>query len=191
MARDSRIAKTCVENSNLCGWWKENIVIWETIAEGDSLETLRTVRSRKLAKGTRVRFTMTTRAWAGIPTARAFDLPGAELIFRPVMPEGMRLLDVHSPDDRELVVVEAEVITNPAVTTSAIVAFVAANWFRLSLVAIGITVALGFLVTSIRIDAEVIPHMWAMLLIAVVIIAVVFILARAGVRAGKVTIGGT
>ena len=166
-------------------------MFWETIAEGPGIEELRTIAERKLLKGTRVRFIMRTKTWAGIPTARAFDLPGAELIFRPVMPKGMKLLDVHSPDDRELVVVKAEVIANPVVTTSTIVAFVAANWFKLSLVAIGIMVALGFLVTSIRIDAEVIPHMWAMLLIAVVIIAVVFILARAGVRAGRVTIGGT
>ena len=166
-------------------------MFWQTIARGPGIEELRTIAERRLAKGTRVRFIMRTKTWAGIPTARAFDLPGAEAIFRPMMPRGVKLLDVHSPDGRELVVVEAEVIANPAVTTSAIVAFVAANWFRLSLVAIGILVALGFLVTSIRIDAEVIPHMWAMLLIAVVIIAVVFILARAGVKAGKVTIGGT
>ena len=166
-------------------------MFWETIAEGTRIENLQSVRARKLAKGTRVRFTMTTKTWLGIPTARAFDLPGAEAIFRPVMPEGMRLLDVHSPDNREIVVVEAEVITNPAVTTASIIAFVAANWLRLSLVAIGIMVALGFLITSIRIEAEVIPHMWAMVLIAVVVIAVVFILARAGVKAGKVTVGGT
>ena len=165
-------------------------MFWETIAEGTRIEDLWSVRARRLAKGTRVRFTMTTKTWLGIPTARAFDSPGSETIFRPVMPEGMRLLDVHSPDNRETVVVEAEVITNPAVTTASIVAFVAANWFRLSLVAIGIMVALGFLITSIRIEAEVIPHMWAMALIAIVIIAVVFILARAGVKAGKVTIGG-
>ncbi|MBT9133026.1 MAG: hypothetical protein DDT33_01557 [Firmicutes bacterium] len=164
-------------------------MIWETIAEGTKLETLEVVRQRRLAKGTRVRFHMTVRTPLGLPMARAFDLPGAEPIFRRVMPEGLELVDVHSPDNHEQVVIDARVTSNPIVTTTAILLFVKANWLKLSLVTIGIVFALGALITAIRIDAEMIPYVWGITLVAIVLIAVVFIVAKAGLKTPKFSVG--
>ena len=159
-------------------------MFWETIAEGPGIRELRVIEEKRLPKGTHVRFVIKVRTPAGIPTARVFDLPGAEAVFRPLMPEGLELLDVHSPDDYETGVVEARVVANPIVTTSSIVAFIAANWFK-------IAVALGIIILAIRVDAEAIPRMWAVLVIAIAVVAIVFILTTAGVKAGKVRIGGT
>ncbi len=169
-------------------------MIWETIARGTNLETLGVIRERELAKGTRVRFVMTVRTPLGVPTARAFDLSQAEAIFRRVMPEGVKLLDVHSPDNNEQVVIDAKVISNPIVTTTTVLLFLKANWFRLSLVTIGIIFSLGVLIASIRIDAEKIPEVITdvvrMTLIAVVIIAIVLIIIRAGIKTPNFAIGG-
>lgn len=117
-----------------------------TVAEAGSFEELDKVLPQlEIPKGAKVRFVMELNA----PVAPAFDLPGAEIIFGGAMPEGLELIDVYG-EGWSTAVVEAE---SDPVHLAAIGTFLVAHWLGLSLAAIGIMVALGFLITSIRIDA--------------------------------------
>lgn len=158
---------------------------WTTVAEGTSLDTLKQlVADVELGKGTPIRFEMTLNT----PVAHLFDLAGAELIFKPQMPEGLDLLDVYSPDNQYQVVIDCE--ADP-VHLLAIVAFVKAHWLAISLISIGIVFALGFLVTAIKIKAEVawVIPMWLTITV-VVVCALVAYLAYKGALP-KLTAGGT
>lgn len=116
-----------------------------TVAEASSFDELKEIMPRlQIPKGERVRFVMELSQ----PSAPAFDLVGAELIFRPLMPEGLTLIDVYGIGWTTAVVeCEADPVWLPAVG-----AFLLAHWKALSLVAIGIALALGFLIVAIRVD---------------------------------------
>jgi len=119
---------------------------WQTIAEGTTLETLHnTVADRELPKGTPVRFELDLNQ----PVARLFDLAGAEWIFKGRMPEGLDLVDVHSEGDNR-VVIEAE---SDPVWIVALAGFVKVHWLAISLVSIGIFLALGLLVIAIKVKS--------------------------------------
>jgi len=150
-------------------------MLWKTIAEGTSIGNLKAmVGDMELPKGTPVRFEMTLK----LPLAHAFDLAGAELLFRPVMPEGLDLKDVYSPDDTYQVVVEAE---SDPVWIVAIIAFVKAHWLLVSLVGIGLVFTLGFLVGKISVKAPVTAGISTWAIVAVIAgIALVGYLAYRG-----------
>lgn len=119
---------------------------WITVAEGTSIATVEArVSNFELPKGTQIRFIMQL----SMPVAPAFDLAGAELIFRPMMPEGVDLIDVHGEGWRT-VVIDAE--SDPA-WLLAILVFIKAHWIALSLIAIGITFTLGVLVAAFKMEA--------------------------------------
>lgn len=144
---------------------------WVTIAEGTSLSNLKQlVADRELKKGVPVRFEITL----NLPVAHAFDMAGAEHIFRPMMPAGLDLKDVYSPDDKYQVVIEAE---SDPVWIVAIVAFVKAHWLAISLITIGIALALGFLVASIKVKApiEALEETRNIMIIVAVIVAIALI----------------
>lgn len=93
--------------------------------------------------------------------AKAFDVAGAELVFKPFIPEGLRLVDVRS-SGFSTVVVEMEVEDAAALGQGdtaqmgiaplliAALGFIATNWLGISLATIGIAFGLGFLVNAIR-----------------------------------------
>ena len=128
-----------------------------TVFEGPGLQSIRTVRDVEIPPG----HPFVIELVLAIPVARAFDLPLAERIFRPIMPPGLELQDVHS-DGSSTVIIEsltrdvstrhemgqAEMGFLPAV--AAVAGFLAVHWLGVSLSIIGISVALGFLVTTIR-----------------------------------------
>ncbi|RLC72504.1 MAG: hypothetical protein DRI26_02850 [Chloroflexi bacterium] len=119
---------------------------WVTVAEGTTLDTLQaTIPNMEFPKGTPLRAVMDLK----LPVASAFDLAGAELLFRPRMPEGVILKDVHS-EGPSRVVIEAEV--DPA-WLLAIVGFIKAHWLAISLISIGLMFTLGFLVIAIKLQA--------------------------------------
>lgn len=93
--------------------------------------------------------------------AKAFDVAGAELVFKPFIPAGLRLVDVHSSGFSTVVVeMVVEDVAGLGQKDSAkmglaplllgIVAFIGAHWVGLSLATIGVAFGLGFLVNAIR-----------------------------------------
>jgi hypothetical protein len=66
------------------------------------------------------------------------------------MPEGLALIDVHG-EGLTTVVIEGE---SDPVRLAAIGAFLVAHWLGLSLTAIGIAAALGFLLLAIKVDVN-------------------------------------
>lgn len=120
---------------------------WRFLAASDSLETFGddVTEDMELPKGTRVRITMDFI----MPVGYFFDLPGAEYIFRPVMPEGVDLIDVHS-NGAWGAIVEGRVDPAWLIPLLTSVKF----WAGVSLLAIGISVALGILVGWVRGDVE-------------------------------------
>jgi len=116
-----------------------------TVAEASSFEGLEGIMpDLGVPKGGRVRITMELNQ----PVAPAFDLAGAEWLFRDVMPEGLDLIDIHG-EGLTTVVIEGE---SDPVRLAAIAAFLVQHWLGLSLVAIGIAAALGFLLLAIKVD---------------------------------------
>lgn len=95
-----------------------------------------------------------------LPVAAAFDLAGAESIFRSAMPAGLKLMDVHS-NGQNIVVIETVVVDVPEESASAtasmsiwplllrIGAWILVRWKLLSLIGIGLFFGLGFLVSGI------------------------------------------
>lgn len=142
--------------------------MWTTVAKGTSLETLTAiVKDQELPKGTPVRFELTL----NMPVAHSFDLPGAEWLFSAVMPEGLVMKDVYSPDDKYKVVVDCE---SDPVHLAAIVGFVKVHWLALSLITIGIFFTLGYLITAIKVKAELLAAIhiavWVAIIAGIVLI---------------------
>jgi len=129
---------------------------WTQVAVAPSFEELgrKPVPDIYLTKGTQVKFVLTLK----LPVAKAFDLPGAELIFRPVIPPGLKLVDVWG-EGLTTAIVLCEVDPNEFVAVAipvpawlpAVIAFVVRHWFGLSLVTIGILWTLGRLISAIAV----------------------------------------
>lgn len=122
---------------------------WELLAQSDSIETLGddVIEDMELPKGTRVRITMDLI----LPVGYFFNLPGAEYIFRPFMPEGVELIDVHANGAWGATV---EGVVDPA-WLLAILGFIKMHWLAVSLITIGITFGLAELIKSIRFSGDV------------------------------------
>lgn len=120
----------------------------------------------------------TVRRPLGVPIARAFDLPGAEAIFRAILPPQLRVVDVHSPDDRDQVVVEAIVENPDPISTKLLVGAIVARWTGKSLLVIGIGLALGAIIIAIRIDTELIPEMHFWTIVGVVVVVLILVSGR-------------
>lgn len=117
-----------------------------------------------------------------MPVAYLFDLAGAEHIFRSSMPPGLDLIDVWG-EGSSTVVIEAE---SDPVALAVVGTYLLAHWLKLSLIAIGLTVAFGFLFTSVAILAtavtapEVIPKTTMWLALGAASIAVIGLIAFKG-----------
>lgn len=142
---------------------------WRTVAEGTSLDTLHnTIGDIEFGKGVPIRFELSLSQ----PVARFFDLAGAEWIFKNQMPEGLDLIDVHSEGD-STVIIETE---SDPVWLFAIVGFVKVHWLAISLITIGIFLALALLVTAIKVKSpEVALAEAKWIFIALAVIAVVLL----------------
>ncbi|MBA7635589.1 hypothetical protein ES703_43193 [subsurface metagenome] len=106
---------------------------WKVVAEGTNIWDLEsTVGELELPKGSKVKIVMDLK----LPLGWAFDVAGAELIFKPFIPEGVSLVDVYGEGSQGIVEMEAD----PAWLLP-VLAFMKAHW-------LAITIA-GFLLTAI------------------------------------------
>lgn len=106
---------------------------WQAVAEGTNIWDLKsTVGELELPKGSRIKVVMDLK----LPLGWAFDIAGAELIFKPFTPEGVTLIDVYGEGSQGIVELEAD----PAWLIP-VLAFIKAHW-------LAITIA-GFLLTAI------------------------------------------
>ena len=97
---------------------------WTLVGEGNSFDDLKLlVANRELPKGTRVRFKLKL----NMPIGPAFDVAGAELIFKSQMPEGLTLKDVRG-DGLWEATIDAEA-NSPGLM--AILLFIKAHWLAI------------------------------------------------------------
>ena len=109
---------------------------WEVWAQGTGLQDLAAVISdRPLPKGSRARVVLDLT----LPVAYAFDLAGAELVFRPFIPDGMDLVDVWGEGARRGIV---EMESDPA-WLLAILLFLKAHWLAITIGGLLLTTIIG------------------------------------------------
>jgi hypothetical protein len=130
---------------------------WKTVATGASLNDLEsTIGELQLPKGTPMKIYMDT------PVSWAFDAFGAELLFKPYVPDGMELVDVYEENGRGVVEMEAD----PA-WLLAVVAFIKAHWLAIVIAGFVLSFIVSAVIVSVRIPEEAIPEtlgkfaMWA------------------------------
>ena len=117
---------------------------YKLVAEGHVFEDLRaTIANMELPKGAKVRVEMDFKV-PGV--GRAFDLPGAEWIFRTMVPDGVDLIDVYGEGSKGIVEMESD-----PVWLLPMILFIQSNW--VAIVIAGFT--LGLVVTMIRIFAAI------------------------------------
>jgi hypothetical protein len=117
---------------------------YQLIAQGTSFDDLNsklTANGGRLNSGDKVRFTMELNG----PYAPAFNLAGAELLFRDKMPPGLILDDVRG-EGMTTVIIDAHA-TSP--WFAAVGAWLVSEWYIIPLIAIGISLILGAAITSI------------------------------------------
>ena len=121
---------------------------WKTLAQADSLEALGedVIDDFELPHGTKVRWVLDL----NVPVGYAFSLPGAEYLFRPMMPEGIELTDVRT-NGHWGAIIEGDV--DPAWLIAAL-AFVRVHWLAISLIAIGLGFVLAEIIKAVRFDGD-------------------------------------
>ena len=131
----------------------------QLVFQGPALDRLESTvdAGQQLQPGAPVVFELDLRS----PVARAFDLAGAESLFRPVMPPGVDLVDVHSSGSSR-VVIEGRVSDQAeqaqpghasqgfAVAVLPIIGWIGTHWLGISLISIGLFVSLAFLISAVR-----------------------------------------
>lgn len=135
--------------------------MWVKAAEGTSLEDLKTlIADRELKKGTRVKWVIDPK----IPgAANVFNMVGAELAFKPFIPDGMELVDVYEEGGQGIVEMEAD----PAWLV-AVVAFAKAHWLAITIA----TVALVAIIKLITMWVDIVGRAASWLLVIVLFAAV-------------------
>ena len=120
---------------------------WIKAAEGVSLYELRqTVADMELPKGSKIRVVIDTWAWW------AFDVAGAELAFKPFVPEGVELIDVYGENGRGIVDMEAD----PA-TLAAVIVFIKAHWLAITILGLALTAIISFITVFVAAVAVGLP----------------------------------
>ena len=120
---------------------------WQMVAEGVSLYDLRqTVADMDLPKGSKIRVVMDTWAWP------VFDLAGAELAFKPFVPDGVELIDVYGESGQGIVDMEAD-----PVTLAAVIVFIKAHWLALTILGLALAAIISFIAVFVLAVAVGIP----------------------------------
>lgn len=116
---------------------------WQTVAEGISLSELAaTVEDMELPKGTKMKMVMET------PVSWAFSLAGAELAFRPFMPEGVTLEDVYGEEGQGIVDMEVD----PAWLVP-VLAFIGRHWLAITIAGFVLAAIITFVTVMIKLPA--------------------------------------
>lgn len=116
---------------------------WQVVAQGTNIWDLAsTIGELELRKGSELRVIMDL----NLPLGWAFDLAGAELIFKPFTPEGMTLVDVYGEGNVGIVEMKAD----PA-WLLAILAFIKAHWVAIIIAGFVLTVIIAFITVLVKI----------------------------------------
>ncbi len=116
---------------------------WQVVAEGTSIFDLEsTIGQLELTKGMKVRVVMET------PAPWIFDTAGAELVFKPFVPEGLDLIDVYGENGQGIVDMEAD----PA-WLLAVLAFMKAHWLAITIAGFALAALISFITVMVKIPA--------------------------------------
>ena len=138
---------------------------WRIVAEGVSLSDLEaTVADMELTKGTQIRVVMDT--WA----PWAFDIAGAELVFKPFIPEGLDLVDVYGEGGQGIVDMEAD----PAWLV-AMLAFIKAHWLAITIAGFILVAIISFIRVMIKLPAVAQIPIWLILGAAAGVFALIYV----------------
>ena len=147
-------------------------MVWQRAAEGTSLLELRQLLAdTELPKGSKVRIEMDLK----LPLAWAFDAAGAELAFRPFVPDGMTLIDVYGEGSKGIVEMEADPIW-----LIAMLAFIKAHWIAIAIAGFLLTAVIAFIVVLIKVAAA--PTPFPAIVLALGIAALLLLTGREGKR---------
>jgi len=147
---------------------------WQTVAEGKSLAELRPlVVDMELPKGTKVRAVFDLK----LPLAWAFDMAGAELAFRALIPQGLKLIDVYGEGGKGIVDMEAD----PAWLAAALV-FIKTHWVAIAIAGLLLPLIISFIRVSVDLVRAPAPIPW---LVAIVGGLLVYSLAKPIVKERK------
>ena len=145
---------------------------WVTVAQGTSLSDLSAVvEDMELPSGTRVKVVMDLE----LPVAWAFDVAGAEHIFRPFVPDGLHLIDVYGEGSKGIVEMEAN---SPALFV--VVAFLKAHWLALSIAGFALAFLVSLIIISIKVPAIAQIPIWLLVGAAGGILGLVYLSSRKG-----------
>ena len=146
---------------------------WQTVAEGASITELKQlVSDMELPKGSKVRVVMNT------PVPWLFDVAGAELAFRPFIPDGLDLIDVYGEDDKGIVDMEAD----PA-WLIAVLAFIKAHWLAIIIAGFVLTVIVSFIRVMVEVAtaSSVFPAIY-IIIAAVIVVGILLSRRKANPR---------
>ena len=141
---------------------------WKTVAEGTSISNLeQTIADMELRKGTRIRVVMDT--WA----PWVFDVAGAELVFKPFVPDGLDLVDVWGESGQGIVEMEAD----PA-WLAAVIVFIKAHWLAITLAGLALATIISFISIIIKVPTIAQIPIWLLIGAAAGIVGLVILSRR-------------
>lgn len=141
---------------------------WQTVAEGAHFWDIKQlVADRELPKGTKIRVVLDTPGFDWL-----FDMVGAELVFLPVVPKGMDLVDVWGENGQGIVEMEAD----PAHLGAIILGLPVWAWLLLGLFTLAAIVA--FIVVMVKVPAIAQIPFWLVIGAAAGIVGLVLISER-------------
>ena len=141
---------------------------WQTVAEGVSFSDLKQlVADMELPKGTRVRVVMDT--WADW----AFDVAGAEWVFQPFVPEGLKIIDVYGENRQGVVDMEAN---SPWLV--AVLAFIKAHWLVITIAGLILWAIVSFIRVMVQLPAPAQIPVWLILGAGIGIVALIALQSR-------------
>ena len=141
---------------------------WKTVAEGTSISNLeQTIADMELRKGTRIRVVMDT--WA----PWVFDVAGAELVFKPFVPDGLDLVDVWGESGQGIVEMEAD----PA-WLAAVIVFIKAHWLAITLAGLALATIISFISIIIKVPTVAQIPIWLLIGAAAGIVGLVILSRR-------------
>lgn len=116
---------------------------WQVVAEGTSIFDLEsTVGELKLPKGSEILVVVDLK----LPLGWAFNMPGAELIFRPFIPEGTDLVDVYGEGSEGTIELEAD-----PVWLLAFLAFIKAHWLAITIAGFVLATIIALIIVLVKI----------------------------------------
>lgn len=115
---------------------------WQVVAEGTNIWDLKsTIGELELPKGSKIKIVMDT--W--VPWV--FDIAGAELVFRPFVPDGLDLIDVYGENGQGIVDLEAD----PA-WLLATLAFIKVHWLAITITGFVLTAIIASIIVLVKIS---------------------------------------